>query len=69
MCNYTCPLHDAHSCVVAISDNEPIPSFLGSGFIMHLPPQPEPAVAKVMMLLMILPLNTHTMIANAYYSA
>ena len=48
MCNYTCPLRDAHSCVVAISDNEPMPSFFGSGSIMHLPPlfEPEPAVAK-----------------------
>ena len=42
-CNYyICPLRDAHSCVVSTTDNEPMPSFLGSISIIHLPQLFEP---------------------------
>ena len=46
-CNYyVCPLKDAHSCVVSTYDNEPMPSFLGSASIIHLPPLFEPVSAS-----------------------
>ena len=45
-CNYyTCPLRAAQNTTVVTINNEPMPSFLGSVSIIHLPPlfEPEPA--------------------------